>query len=313
MARRPFRFGLNVFGASDAGAWAEDVRRAEDLGYSVISMPDHWGYPLSTIPALTAAAMATKSIRIGTLVLNNDLRHPVVLAQDLASLDVLSGGRLEIGLGAGWLRAEYDDAGLIYNHAAVRVNRLAEAVTVMKGLFADETCTFNGRDYHVNGLQGLPKPIQRPHPPLLISGGRRQVLSLAAREANIVAINVDLARGDVASAQEAEALTGDPATQAVVQRLAWVREAAGERFAELELQMVLVSVVVSDQQRTTRQAAERAQVADGALSPHHVYGSVSQIVETLQERRERFGISYFSVREPNREVFAPIVAQLAGT
>src|SRR5438876_677403 len=183
---RPFRFGVSVHGSKSRAEWIGIARQAEALGYSTLLIPDHLGDQLSPIPALVAAADATSTLRIGSLVFDNDFRHPVMLAKEAATLDVLSGGRFELGIGAGWLRSEYEQAGIPYDPPGVRVGRMEEALQIIKGLFADRPVTFSGTYYKVSALEGQPKPVQRPHPPILIGGGGKRILSIAAREATIV-------------------------------------------------------------------------------------------------------------------------------
>ena len=185
---RPFRFLAGGVEIVDGKALADKARRAESIGYSVLVLSDHLLAQLAPIPAMATIAAATERLRVGTFVFNNDLRHPAVLAQDLATLDVLSNGRLEIGIGAGWNEPEYEEIGLPFEPVATRVGRLAESVAVLKGLFGDGPFSFDGTHYTTRARDGQPKPVQKPHPPLMIGGGGRRVLSLAAREANIVSL-----------------------------------------------------------------------------------------------------------------------------
>jgi len=196
---RRFRFGIQVRGAATAPAWLAKARATESLGYASLMLPDHFHEQLGPIAALTAAAMVTRSLQLGVLVFANDYRHPVILAKELATLDMVSGGRVCVGLGAGWARSDYDAGGMAYDPPGTRVERLAESLTVLKGLFADGPLTFDGRHYRISQLEGLPKPVQRPHPPFLVGGGGRRLLSLAAREADIVGINSALTAGRAAS------------------------------------------------------------------------------------------------------------------
>ncbi|HET7094227.1 MAG TPA: LLM class flavin-dependent oxidoreductase, partial [Thermomicrobiales bacterium] len=175
---RPFRFGIINERVGPPAAWLERARRAETLGYDTFLIRDHlvsdyFGDQLAPLPALMAAAMATTTLRVGTMVLDNDFCHPAMLAKEAATIDFLSGGRLELGLGAGWLKREYDAAGFPYHPPGVRIERLEESIAVLKGLFAAEPFGFSSRHYQIDGLDGFPKPVQRPHPPLLIGGGRR--------------------------------------------------------------------------------------------------------------------------------------------
>jgi len=306
----PFRFGVTAPSVSSGAAWAERARRAEQLGYSVLAVPDHFRDQLAPVPALTAAALATTRLRVGSLVFSNDFRHPVVLAKEAATIDVLSGGRFELGLGAGWLRAEYDQAGISFDAPGTRVERLEEAVTIVKGLLAGERVTFTGRHYSIADLEGRPAPLQRPHPPLLIGGGGRRTLSLAGREASIVGF-VPRALKDGSGLDRT-----DFGEAALRQKIEWVRAAAGARFDSLELHALIQAVVVSDQRtHAADQLASRFSVARDLVleTPYVLLGTIDEICETVRERRERYGISYLTVFERDMETFAPVVERLVGT
>ena len=310
MPRRPFRFGVTA-PTPDAGTdWIERARRVERLGYSILVVPDHFRDHLAPVPALTAAALATTRLRVGSLVFSNDFRHPAVTARDAATIDVLSGGRFELGLGAGWLRAEYDQTGIPFDAPGTRVERLEEAVTIIKGLLAGERVTFAGRHYTITDLEGRPAPVQRPHPPLAIGGGGRRTLTLAAREASIVGL-VLRARRDGGGLELA-----DLSAAATREKLEWVRAGAGERFDSLELNALIQAVAVTDQRSAAvDQLAARFKTSRDVVleTPYLLVGTVEEICETLRERRERYGISYLTVFERDMEAFAPVVAQLAGT
>ena len=171
---RKFRFAAQLSKAPEgtATSWAEQARKVEDLGYSTLLVPDHFGDQLAPVPALMAAADATTSLRIGTLVFDNDYRHPFVLAKEAATLDLLSGGRLELGLGAGWMRTDYDESGIAYDRPGLRVDRFAEGVAVVAGLLqADGPFSFSGTHYTVTEHTLTPRPVQRPRPPLILGGG----------------------------------------------------------------------------------------------------------------------------------------------
>jgi probable F420-dependent oxidoreductase len=286
----------------------ERVRRIEQLGYSIVHVPDHFRDQLAPVPALTAAAMATTRLRVGSLVFSNDFRHPVVLAKEAATLDVLSGGRFELGLGSGWLREEYDQAGIPFDAPGTRIERLAESVAIVKGLLAGERVTFTGRHYAIAGLPGRPHPVQRPHPPILIGGGGQRTLSLAAREASIVGL-VPRARRDGGGLDRA-----DFGEAALRQKVEWVRAAAGDRFEALELHALIQAVVVSDRRTVAEQLASRFSVPPELLleSPYVLAGTVEEICETVKQRRERYGISYLTVFDRDLEAFAPVVARLGG-
>lgn len=309
MPARPFRFGVTAPSISAGAAWAEQARRAEHLGYSVLGVPDHFREQLAPVPALAAAALATTRLRVASLVFCNDFRHPVVLAKEAATLDVLSEGRFELGLGAGWLRADYDQAGIPFEPAATRIERLAEATTIVKGLLAGERVTFRGRHYAIAELDGRPAPVQRPHPPILIGGGGRRTLTLAAREASIVGL-VPRALADGSGLDRA-----DFGEAALRQKIEWVGAAAGARFGALELHALIQAVAVSDRPaETADQLASRFRVSRDLVleTPYVLLGTIDEICETVRRRRERYGISYLTVFERDMEAFAPVVARLAG-
>ena len=307
---RPFRFGVQVKGAADAKAWADQARAAEDLGYSTLLMPDHFGDQWAPLVGMTAAAAATTSIRLGALVFGNDYRHPAVLAKEMATLDVVSEGRLELGMGAGWMRADYDQLGLPYQRPGVRVERLEEAVRVVKALWGGGDVSFAGRHYRLDGARCLPQPVQRPHPPVLVAGGGRKVLGVAAREANIVGFNTSLAAGKVGSETARSALP-----ERFRERLDWVRDAAGDRFGELELQCytALCLVGVDPRQTAAVMAPGFGITPEEALGvPIVLAGSVDEICHTLERRREEYGFSYWSIPGDALHAFAPVLARLAG-
>ena len=307
----PFRFAAQLSKAASAKDWAEQARRAEDLGYSTLTMPDHFGDQLAPVPAMMAAADATTTLRIGTLVFDNDYKHPLVLAKEAATLDLLSDGRLELGLGAGWMRTDYEQAGLPYDPPAVRVDRFVEGIHVIKGLMADGPFDFSGQHYTIRGHDGRPKPVQRPHPPIIIGGGGRRVLSIAAREADIVSVNANL-RDGLGGAETAPNIVPDMTSR----KVAWVREAAGDRFDDIELSVTIFFAAISEN------PAELAEAVGGGFglpaeavlqTPHFLVGSVDEMVETLQQRREEYGFSYVVFSGGSDESMAPVVAKLAGT
>jgi probable F420-dependent oxidoreductase len=310
VAVRPFRFGVTAPTASAGTDWPGRARRVEHLGYSTLVVPDHFRDHLAPVPALTAAALATTRLRVGSLVFSNDFRHPAVLAKEAATIDVLSGGRFELGLGAGWLREEYDQTGIRFDAPGTRVGRLEEAVTIIKGLLAGERVTFTGRHYAIADLEGRPIPVQRPHPPIAIGGGGRRTLTLAAREASIVGL-VPRARRDGSGLD-----LNDLSDAATREKVEWVRAAAGARFDSLEINALIQAVAVADQRMTAAdQLASRFKVGrDVVLETAYVaVGTIDEICETLRQRRERYGISYLTVFERDMEAFAPVVARLAGT
>ncbi|MDQ6696736.1 MAG: TIGR03621 family F420-dependent LLM class oxidoreductase [Actinomycetota bacterium] len=307
---RRFRFGIQVHGASSGKEWADMARRAEDLGYATLVMPDHFGDQIAPVPGLMAAADATTTLRIGTLVFDNDYKHPVVLAKEVASLDVLSGGRVELGIGAGWMSSDYEQSGIPEDRAAVRVDRMEEGIAVLKGLFAEGACTFAGEHYRISGLDGMPKPVQSPHPPILIGGGKRRVLQIAGREADIVGINPTMPNG----AADADAARTGLAAE-TDKKLEWIREGAGERFEDLEINLLTFACMVTDDREDLIDKVAPAfglSPPDVASFPHALIGSIDQICETLEGRRERWHASYIVVQQDAMESMAPVVARLAG-
>jgi probable F420-dependent oxidoreductase len=308
--RRAFRFGVSADRSDSRADWRALSRKVEDLGFATLTVPDHLGAQFAPIPALAAAASATTSLRLGTLVACNDYRHPVVHAKDLATLDVLTEGRVEWGIGAGWLAAEYESSGIPFDRGTVRLERLQEAVRVVKALFGPDPVTFDGRHYQVTALDGRPKPVQRPHPPLLIGGSLQRMLGFAAREADIVSVLPSLAGRMV----DANAVL-DTEDVAADRQIGWVREAAGDRLADVEINMVAFPAIVTKERE--RRAADVAPgigltPAGMLVSPHVWIGTIEQICDSLEERRERWGVSYWVVPATAVQAVAPVVARLAG-
>ena len=308
-----FRFGVSVSHGRSRAEWAAKARRIEELGYATLTVADHLTNLIAPMPALVSAAEATKHLRVGTYVLNNDLRHPVLVAREAATVDLLTDGRLQLGLGAGSIKSEYDQAGQRFDTGGTRVERLSEAVTIIKGLLKGEQVTFAGRHYRVTGHTIGPLPVQRPHPPILIGGNGRRLLALAAREADIVGLSGLTFRGGGALPPDLSGWT----VSGVDERVRLVREVAGEeRYARLELNALIQRVVVTDDRQ--REAAELASqwpqlTPDEFLrSPYVLIGTVDQMAEDLQARRQRWGLSYYVVHEPYMDAFAPVVARLAG-
>jgi probable F420-dependent oxidoreductase len=307
--RHAFRFAVTAGERVSGNEWRAICRKVEDLGFSTVFVPDHLGNQLAPMPALTAAAAHTTTLRLGLLVSCNDFRHPGVHAKELATLDVLSEGRVEWGMGAGWLESEFASAGIPFHRSAVRVDRLGEAVAVMKGLFADGPVTHQGEHYQLNSLEGLPKPLQRPHPPLLVGGSRKRMLTLATREAQIVGVAPSWTARRIGSAPPTQTVELAADTQ-----VRWIREAAGSRFDDIEINMVAFPAVVTDDRETLATS-----FADGLglepsevlVSPHVWIGTVDQICESLSERRERWGVSYWVVPATAVDAVAPVVARLA--
>jgi probable F420-dependent oxidoreductase len=306
-----FRFGVQLSKADSAADWRALARKTEDLGYSTLFIPDHFEDQFGPLVALTVAAEATSTLRVGSLVFGNDYRHPVVLAKEVATLDLFSGGRFEFGLGAGWMTSDYQQSGLTADPAGIRISRMAESLAVMKSLWATGEATYEGEYYRVTGAIGAPEPAQRPHPPIIIGGGGQRVLGIAAREADIVGVNPSLAAGYVGPE-----VIQTTSAEYYDRRVGWIRQAAGRRFDTLELQCLtfLVQIVPDRQEAINRLAGALAVTPEQVEgSPIAMVGTTDQIAETLLERRERFGFSYIVVHEAELESFAPVVAALTGT
>ena len=308
----PFRFGINARDARSRTEWQDKARKIEALGYSVLLVPDHLSAMLATIPAVMSAADATTTLRIGTNVLNNDLRHPVMLAREAATIDLLTDGRLELGLGAGYVKLEYDQAGLHFDRGGIRVERLAESVTIIKALLGGGEVNVAGRHYRVSGHTIYPRPVQRPHPPIVIGGNGPRLLALAAREANTVNLTgITFTQGGTALDMSGWKIGG------VDERLRVVREAAGERFDRLELSVQVQRVIVTDRRRGAAEELQRTwkqlSVEEILDAPFVLIGTVDEMAEALRARRERWGISLYVTFEPYMDVLAPVVAKLSGT
>jgi probable F420-dependent oxidoreductase len=307
-----FRFGVQASTARTGAEWAQQARKIEGLGYSTLFMPDHFvDTDLAPMVALAFAAAATTTLRLGMLVLGNDYKHPAVVAKEAATLDVLSDGRLEFGLGAGWMTADYTALGLPYDSPGIRIARLGEALAVVKGAWGDGPFDFTGEHYAISGYEGLPKPVQQPRPPILVGGGGHKVLRMAGREADIVGINPILRAGEI-GVEAARDTLGDSTRR----KVSWIREGAGERFDELELQIRYFVASITDDPQALADAMAPAFGVDPeeALSSGGVLaGSVDQVCDALVQRREEWGVSYVVFGDDNYEEFAPVVAHLAGT
>jgi probable F420-dependent oxidoreductase len=306
---RGFRFGVQVSKETSAKGWAELARRTEAAGYEVLTMPDHFTDQLAPIPALMAAASATTTLRVGALVFDNDYKHPVVLAKELATIDLLSDGRLDIGLGAGWMISDYEEAGMPYDSPKVRIDRFIEGVAVIRGAMAEGSFSFSGDHYTITNYNGQPKPIQA-RPPLLIGGGGKRVLSYAAREADIIGINGTMTAGVVGP----EALSTMTA-ESVDEKVAIVAAAGAHRINDIEMNIRTFFVkVTNDRAATVDGISSMFGVSKDMIdaSPFALIGSVEECIEQLLERRERWGFSYTIVGAENIDECAPIVAALRG-
>lgn len=318
MPAKPFRFSIQSGATTSGAAWKETARKAEGLGYSTLHVPDHYvdaasngGQVLAAIPAMAVAAAVTDTLRVGSRVLCVDYHHAAVLAKSAATLDLLSDGRLELGLGAGWVASEYEAMGLDMDDAPTRIERLVETVSFLKAYFTGETLSINGAHVRANGFKGQPLPVQQPHPPIIIGGGAKRVLTYAGRVADIVSFNFDNRAGFVgpAGVQSSSAAAMDD-------KIAWVRAGAGDRFDDIELEVGAYFTVVTDDPATS---AEKMGAMFGLSAaamldhPNALMGTVDEICERLIARRERYGFSYISVSDRNMDAFAPVVARLAGS
>ncbi len=310
---RRFRFGVLAKAPRPGAEFGEYARRIESLGYSTFFMPDHFvDHPLAPLPGIAYAAACTETLRIGTLVLGNDYKHPAVLATEAATVDLLSDGRLELGLGAGWMTVDYERAGFGLDSPGVRINRLDEALTVIKGLMGPEPFTFHGQHYRIDALDGEPKPVQQPHPPIIVGGGGPKVLAVAARHAQIVGINASLHRGTPEHPETVASLTA----AATDEKLDHLRRAAGARFDDLEIQTLTGFVHVTDDRAGVAEGMAAAFDVDPAVAletPAALVGSVDEMCADLEVRRDRWQMSYVVVPEEFSDAFAPVVARLAGT
>jgi len=322
-SKKPFRFGIQSFAAGSAQEWRDKARRSEELGYSVLHLADHFIGPgpaqeatshppqeLAAIPAIALAAEATSTLRVGCRVFCIDYHHPVMLAKEAATLDLFSEGRLELGLGAGWLQGEYEAAGIPFDRAGLRIDRLSDAIGLIKAFMAEGQIDYQGKHFQLSGFEGRPDPVQKPHPPIMIGGGGEKVLSLAGREADIVSFNFNNRSGVIG----ADGIANSTA-ELTAQKVEWVKKAAGDRFDDIELEIGAYFTFVTDDGKATADAMGPAFGLSGEdmlAHPHGLMGTPDQICEELEKRRELYGISFVTVGDTVLEDFAPVVAKLAG-
>jgi probable F420-dependent oxidoreductase len=307
---RPFRFGVQASSAKTRAEWVDLARRTEDNGYSCLTMPDHYDDQMAPVPALMTAANVTTTLRVGALVWDNDYKHPAVLAKELATMDVLSDGRLELGIGAGWMISDYEQMGIPYDSAKIRIDRFVEGIKVIKGAMAQGPFSFSGEHYTITGYNGTPKPVQSPCPPILIGGGGKRVLSIAAREADIIGINATMSAGVVGP----DAISTMTAA-AVDEKVEIVRVAAGARLADIEMNVRAFLVNITDDADgaaagiAAMMGVEQKMVEE---TPFALVGPPSKLIEDLIARRERWGFSYIIVGAEDIDSFAPVVSALNG-
>ncbi len=325
--KKPFRFSLQSFNTDSPANWRNLIDKTEALGYSTFFLADHFlsegpaldgtFHPPQMLAALPAIAMAleqTTTLRVGARVLCNDYRHPFVTAKEAATLDYLSGGRLEFGIGAGWIRKEYEAVGLPFDEFPERFSRFAEFVHAYKAFMSGEIMDIDGDFIRWSGFAGTPEPVQKPYPPLMIGGGSKKILAFAGAEADIVSLNFNNRAGVLGPDGMASGLAAE-----TEKKIRWVRGGAGDRFDDIELEIGAYNTIITDHQEATAAAIGEALGMAGAdilAHPHCLIGSVDYICEELERRRETYGISYVAVMDDGQnnmvEAFAPVVARLAG-
>lgn len=319
---RPFRFGVQAYAADSAAEWTELARTAEQLGYSCFSVADHYFGPgkalteashpvqnLAAIPAMAAAAAVTDRIMIGSRVMCCDYHQPVVLAKSLATIDLLSDGRLEAGLGAGWIASEYEAMGIPMDRAGVRIDRLVEYIELLRSFFDGAELDQRGTHVTATDMAAVPAAVQEGGPRIMVGGGSPRVLRTAGRLADIVSINFDNSAGKLGANGMASGTAAGTA-----QKVAWIDEGADGRDVELEIGAYFTTV--TDAGAATREkmgAAFGLSADDFAAYPHALVGSVDEICDTLHERRDRYGISYVTVGAAAMRDFAPVVERLHDT
>lgn len=317
---RPFRFAVQSFSATSGKQWRERAKRAEGLGYSALHLADHVVGPgaamtssnhpiqeLAAVPAMMSAAEATTTLKVGCRVFCIDYQHPVVLAKQAATIDLLSDGRLELGLGAGWVTAEYAAMNIPMDPPGARIARLAETIDAFRALFAGNEVAIAGKNLKLSGFAGAPK---RPFPPLMIGGGGKRVLSLAAREADIVSFNFNNRAGMIGP-DGVKSSTAD----GTADKVGWVRAAAGARFEQIELEIGCYFTFVQDGAEAIAAGMGQAMglsTEEMLRHPHGLFGSVDSVTAEVERRRQQYGISYVTVGDAAMEAFAPVVARLAG-
>ena len=306
-----FRFGAVTSQIRTRQNLQETARQLEASGFSTMLLTDHLGENrLTAIPALVCAADATTTLRVGSLVLNNDLRHPAVLAGEIATVDVVTDGRFELGIGAGWEKEDYDRTGINLDPAPVRIRRLEEAIKVLTAYFGGDAVNFTGEFYSVTDMPAVPKAVQQPRPPILVGGGGKRVLGVAGRCADIIGVHLPATKDG--TGQDFNSATPED----VEKRINWIKEAAGKRMSSIELcQNVFEVTVTDDRDSAASLVAERFGISEeiARSSPYFLLGSKEEIAEQLQHNRRRFGISYLILPMRTVEDMTPIVQKLAGT
>jgi probable F420-dependent oxidoreductase len=307
---RRFRFAVELHTPLPGLDWLDSFRAVEELGYSTLFVPDHFDEGPGPLAAMAAAAAVTTTLNVGSLVFDCDYRHPAVLARELATIDIVSGGRLEVGLGAGWKAWDYHAAGLAMDRPGVRVDRMIEHAKVLKGLWADGPFSFEGQHYRITELDGTPEPSTPGGPKILIGGGAPRVLGFAGEFADIVGVNASIHSGTIDGAAAADGMA-----DRIDHKVEWLRAGAGDRFDDLELNAwIAVAEVTDDAAGFAEMVAPLFETTGPELldSPLTLIGSLEEIAERLDARRDRWGYSYHVIPGDKVFEFAPIVAELSG-
>jgi probable F420-dependent oxidoreductase len=307
---RRFRFAADLQAPLPGLTWLESAREIEQLGYSTVLFPDHFHEGPGPIAAMAAVAAVTETVHVGVLVFDCDFRHPAVLARELATIDAMSGGRVEVGLGAGWRALDYQQSGIPMDRPGVRVSRLIEHAAVLKGLWSDGPFSFEGEHYRITDMVGSPTPHRPGGPPILVGGGAPRLLRWAGRTADIVGVNASIHSGEIDQDAARDALA-----DRIDQKVAWVREGAGDRFDDLELNAWLAVAEITEDATVVEGIAALFGTDPASLrqSPLALVGSPAEVGEALHERRERWGYSYHVIPGDKVRDFAPTVAALTGT
>jgi probable F420-dependent oxidoreductase len=306
---RQFRIGVELLHPFERMSWTQSARVLEDLGYSTLFVSDHFDEGYGPITGMAAAAAATSSIHVASAVFAPDFRHPAVLARELASIDLISLGRLEVGIGAGYTVSDFATTGITMDPPGIRVDRMIEYVAVLRGLFKAEPFSFDGTHYSITSLEGVPAPYTLGGPPILIAGGGKRMLTFAAKHADIIGVNTNLATSEARAAS-----TRDAVPSSIDEKLTWIREAAGKRFEEIEIHAwVQFAHVTKDSNSLLRELKHRfnANEEEVRSSPKVLVGDVSEIIDRMHALRDRWGYSYFTIQQEATFEFADVVASLS--
>lgn len=309
--KRPFTFAAMVRSGDTGQEFIDRVKEIESMGYSTAAMVDHFNPTFAPVPGLTAAALTAPSLRVLATVFDNDFRNPVLLAKEMATLDQLSNGRVDFGIGAGWMGSDYKQTGIQYDPPGVRISRMEEALTVMKGFWSGEEFNFNGEHYVIEGLRGYPAPVQQPHPPIYVGAGGKRILGIAGREADIIGVHVRFGPDGALDSV-------DTVREQMDKKFEWIRAGAGDRFDQIQFALLLFAATVVDSESAKQ--AEIASIAERigqseeavAASPYYLVGSESELIEEIESLRETWGFSHFTVTADAADGFAPVVKKLAG-